>query len=109
MKAITRKMRPILDELRTDLRQIYGERFKSLILYGSHARGEATNDSDIDVVVVIEGLRNPARELSKLSGVVSRISLKYDTLISLCPISPVDFEHRDSPLLLNVRREGVPL
>lgn len=109
MKAITREMRPILDELRADLRQIYGERFKSLILYGSHARGEATKDSDIDVVVVIEGIRNPARELGKLSGVVSRISLKYDTLIALYPISPVDFKHRDSPLLLNVRREGVPL
>lgn len=109
MKAIAREIKLILEELQSDLLDIYKERFKSLILYGSHARGEVTEDSDIDVVSVIEGIENPVTELGKLSDIISRISLKYDTLISLYPISAADFDNRNSPLLLNVRREGIYL
>lgn len=109
MKVTTQKTKPILEELHAEFRRMYQERFKQLILYGSHARGEATADSDIDVVAVIEGIVNPVTELGRLSGMISRISLKYDTLISVYPVSTEDFEHRDSPLLLNVRKEGVPL
>lgn len=109
MKTITQETRPILEELELELRKIYKGRFKNLILYGSHARGKATEDSDIDVVAVIEGIKNPVTELGKLSGIISQISLKYDTLISLYPISTEDFENRNSPLLLNVRKKGVPL
>lgn len=109
MKVIPRGIKPILEELQSELLNIYKKRFKSLILYGSHARGEATGDSDIDVVVVIERVENPIKELGKLSDIISQISLKYDTLISLYPISVEDFQNRNSPLLLNVRREGVYL
>jgi predicted nucleotidyltransferase len=108
-KAISREIRLILQEFQSELLSIYGARFKRLILYGSHSRGEATEDSDIDVVAVIEGVQNPLSELEMLSKTISQISLKYDTLISLYPISPKDFEERNSPLFLNVRREGVSL
>ena len=109
MKEVTQETRPILEELQSELRAIYKGRFKDLILYGSHARGEATENSDIDVIAVIEGIENPIRELGKLSGIISQISLKYDTLISLYPLSLEDFESRNSPLLLNVRKEGISL
>jgi predicted nucleotidyltransferase len=104
---MTEAIKPILEELRLELRQLYKGRFKRLILYGSYARGEATENSDIDVVAVIEGIENPVKELGKLSDLISRLSLKYDTLIGLYPISPGDFEERNSPLLLNVKKEGI--
>ncbi len=78
-----------------------------MILYGSYARGEATENSDIDVVAVIEGIEDPMKELGKLADIISQISLKYDTLISLYPISSEDFKKRYSPMLLNVRKEGI--
>jgi type I restriction enzyme S subunit len=109
MRAATQATRPILEELQAELQQMYGERFHRLILYGSHAREESTEDSDIDVVAVIEGIDNPIVELGKLSGLISRISLKYDTLISLYPIAREDFEKRNSPLLMNVKKEGISL
>ena len=109
MKATNHETKPIIEELQSELRKLYKGRFRKLILYGSHARGEATEDSDIDVVAVIEGVNNPVLELDKLSEIISRVSLKYDTLISLYPISPEAFEKRDSPLILDVKKEGVPL
>jgi predicted nucleotidyltransferase len=107
MRTTTETTKPILEELRSELKQLYKGRFKRLILYGSYARGEATENSDIDVVAVIEGIENPVKELGKLSDLISRLSLKYDTLLSLYPISTSDFEERNSPLLLNVKKEGI--
>lgn len=109
MKTIAQEIRPILEELQLELQRTYKNQFKALILYGSYARQEATEDSDIDVIAVIEGIKNPMIELGKLSNVISLISLKYDTLISLYPVRLEDFENRDSPLLMNARKEGVYL
>ena len=37
------------------LREIYGPRLKRLVLFGSQARGDATPESDVDVLVVLDG------------------------------------------------------
>ena len=107
IKTMAETTKPILEEFRLELKRLYKEKFKRLILFGSHARGEATDNSDIDVMAVIEGIENPVKELGKLSDLISRVSLKYDTLISLYPISTDDYERRNSPLLLNVKKEGI--
>ncbi|MBI4720543.1 MAG: nucleotidyltransferase domain-containing protein [Chitinivibrionia bacterium] len=109
MQPISQSIKPILEELQLELRRIYKGRFQRLVLYGSYARGEATEDSDIDVMAVIAGVENPVVEVGALAGVVSRISLKYDTLISIYPISNEDFEERKAPLFQNVRKEGISL
>ena len=43
-----REIQPILQELKARLQEVYGERLKGLYLFGSYARGDATEDSDID-------------------------------------------------------------
>jgi predicted nucleotidyltransferase len=37
-----------------DLRQLYGQRLRQVLLFGSWARGDATDDSDIDLMVVLD-------------------------------------------------------
>ncbi|MHC4645586.1 MAG: nucleotidyltransferase family protein [Planctomycetota bacterium] len=46
---------PILREFRQKTEKLYGKRLKRIILYGSYARGQATQDSDIDLAIVFEG------------------------------------------------------
>ena len=45
----------ILREFRKAVAKLYGRRLKNVILYGSWARGEATEDSGIDLLVVLRG------------------------------------------------------
>lgn len=37
------------------LKSVYGNRLKAVILYGSVARGTQTEDSDIDIMVLVDG------------------------------------------------------
>jgi predicted nucleotidyltransferase len=97
----------ILREFRDGLEQIYGSRLVRVVLFGSQARDEAEPDSDIDVMLVLQGAVDPNREIERLSSFTSGLSLKHDLVISCVYLSEEDFNNEQSPLMLNVRREGV--
>jgi len=101
------KAKEAIDEFKRELRKLYGGRLKSLILYGSYARGEATVDSDIDLLVVLEGEVYPGEEIDRMIDIITEINLKYNVLISVYPVSEENYEKLNSPLLMNVRKEGV--
>jgi len=98
----------ILREFREELENLYEKRLKGIILYGSWARGDATEDSDIDVLIVLEGKVIPGKEIDRMIDVITEINLKHGVLISIYPVSEKDYSTINSPLLINVRREGVP-
>ena len=102
-----KELNPILKELKTQLTSLYGERLKRLILFGSWARGEAGEDSDIDIVVVLAGDVIPGEEIDRTIDIINDINLKYDVLVSLYPVSEKVYETVNSPLLLNLRKEGL--
>jgi predicted nucleotidyltransferase len=52
------KIHPMLRELKRSLIAFYGPRLKKIVLFGSYARGEATPDSDMDVLIVLESLKS---------------------------------------------------
>ena len=101
-------LHPILTEFKHELHNLYGERLKHVILFGSYARGEARVDSDIDVMVVLRGEVAPGREIDCMIDVITELNLKYSVLLSVVPVAEEKYLRRNSPLLLNVRREGVP-
>ena len=98
----------VIEELKRELIKLYGWRLKNIVLYGSWARGEATEDSDIDVLVVLEGKVIPGREIDKMIDAITEINLRYNVLLSVYPISEKRYHTLNSPLLINVRREGIP-
>mgnify|MGYP001590441891 CR=1 FL=1 len=99
----------ILNELKLGLQATYGNNLKHLFLYGSHARGEATPDSDIDVLMVLEKSNNVWEEIKCNSQFVSEICLKHNVVISLIPIKEIKYNTLRTTLIINVKREGIPL
>jgi predicted nucleotidyltransferase len=97
----------MIAEFQQELRKLYGSQFKNLILYGSQARGNATEESDIDLMIVLTHLTSPGDEILRMGEITNKLNLKYDQLISIFPISEQDFYHKKTPLLENVRQEGI--
>ena len=97
---------PVL-KLRSELERLYGKRLKQLVLYGSYARGTQTPESDIDVAVILEGEVRPGREIDRMIDTITDLNLEFASLISVVPVSEADYSNRHSPLLNNLRREGI--
>ena len=107
-KTVMKAINNITKEFKAEVRELYGKRLKNVILYGSYARGEATDDSDIDMAVVLEGDISPGREIDRMIDIITEMNLKHNILISIYPVSEIDYLALKSPLLMNVRKEGVP-
>ena len=101
--------REILFEIRRELNNVLGEDLDQIILYGSYARGDARPDSDLDVLVVINGEVDTTRLMRQTSELISRISLENDIVISRAFISRERYLNEGSPFILNIRREGIAI
>lgn len=89
---------------------IMDNRLVSIILYGSVARGTNTEDSDVDIALIMHGKLDFDTE-DKLSDFIVDMNLKYDKVFSVIDI---DVEHfrkwiNALPFYQNVEREGVVL
>jgi len=101
------ELRNILSETKKVLEQMYGKELINVILYGSYARGDYDENSDIDILVVLKNLKSTGEEIDRIVDAIYDINLKHNTLISVVPISYEDYKNINSPLLLNVRKEGI--
>lgn len=96
------------------LHRLYGDRLARLVLFGSYARGEARppeaeDASDVDVLVVLRGLKRPAAEALRLGGLHFDLLLEHDVAVSFIPISEERAADPGLPLMVNVNREGIEL
>jgi len=101
------KVKEVVGDFKKEIGKLYGDRLKDVILYGSWATGEATEDSDIDLLVLLEGKVSSGKEIDRMIDVVTDINLKYGVLISVYPVSEKDYLTVNSPLLINARKEGI--
>ncbi|MDO9287154.1 MAG: nucleotidyltransferase domain-containing protein [Thermodesulfovibrionales bacterium] len=97
----------ILSKLKNGLAEIYGSRLHTLNVYGSYARNEGVSGSDIDVALVLDDFEDSWTEIECTGALVSRISLEHNVVISILPIRERHWKERQSPLLINIRKESV--
>lgn len=108
-RRIPPRVAQALIELQEFLAEVYGPRLKGIYLYGSFARGDFHQDSDVDVLIALEGEVAPGQEIDRIGDRVADICLAHNVLIATFPVPESWLQARKSPLLENVRREGVLL
>ena len=110
MSSITIAYQKTVSHLTKRLIEDLGDKVESIVLYGSVARNEAREDSDIDVLVVT---RDDDRKLyDRISKIRTRIDLSNNTLTTLVQISRNELEQHmklGSPFMESVVKEGVIL
>ncbi len=99
----------VLRTLRQKLDQALGPELAQVVLYGSHARGEAHPGSDVDVLVVVKGDVNYPQLMERTSEIVASVSLEYDVVVSRVFASQAQFDGAQNPFFINIRRKGVAI
>ncbi len=103
-------VKQIAKEYKAVLHELYGNELAELVLFGSYARGDEHDESDIDFAIV---LYNPATrgaaELIKTSPIASRLSLKYGMMISSLAVSLHKKQTSAQGVFKNIRKEGVAI
>lgn len=90
--------------------ELFGEKLISVILYGSYARGNYGDFSDIDIMALVDmGKLDLAKYKKSVSSFSSSISLEYDVLLSvkLQDKATFDYWQDDLPYFVNVKKEGI--
>ena len=97
----------IVKQIRQIIRQM--EPTATAILYGSEARGDARADSDIDVLILLDGEKRNLQRESDISGALYDLELKTGTLISPLITLRKLWENRPfkTPFYVNVMNEGI--
>ena len=100
----------VLREVEKASKQIYGNILDRIILYGSYARGDNTEESDIDIMIVLDC---DASEIRKFRGITaemsSDISIEQEVFLSVLLRDKKHFEDNIEflPFYQNIVREGI--
>jgi predicted nucleotidyltransferase len=104
---MSERIRGLLLRLRERLEGAYGPRLCSLYLYGSFAREEQDEESDVDIIIVLDRIDAYGAEVTRTSTLISELSLESGLSISRVFVSQQDWAARESPFLANVRAEAI--
>jgi len=98
----------VANEYKAELRKLYGDELAELILFGSYARGDYWEESDVDFAVV---LRDPdlhaTGEISKTSGISSLLMLKYGIFVSSFHTSFLKKQTSMEGIYQEIRKDGI--
>jgi hypothetical protein len=108
MRSLPPKLEGLLPRLAADLRGLYGGRFQGLLLYGSYARGNAREGSDVDLLLLLKGAVDPVREILFMEPVTWPLSLESGLLLSVMPVSLEAYRKGEGLFLSTVKEEAVP-
>ena len=98
----------INDQFKALMQSIYGSRLDKVVLYGSYARGDFREDSDIDFLVVLKDEKiNTFQEIRETNEQIYDLSLHTSKLISFLPTTLKKYQSYQNPLYINVRNEGI--
>ncbi len=97
---------PVLRFFKDAVTSRLGAHLRQVLLFGSRARGDATDESDYDLLVVVD--RVDAAVIDGIDAIAGQALLDHGVVLSVFPIAQDDrASRRFSPLLINVAREGV--
>lgn len=103
-------LKEILSKIYTEVRRIIDNGVSDIILYGSYARGDFDNESDIDIAVIVDNDRLDLKKYRKdIVSLMSSLSMEYEVVISITCIPLSDFAaYKETlPYYRNIDSEGM--
>lgn len=106
------ELQEIIHSVMKAYRDVFGAEMVEVLLYGSYARGDYEQDSDIDLVAIVHGQRKDLQEkLKRIWDISADLELEHGIIISPTVIPYEEYEKykEDIPYYRNISREGVKI
>lgn len=97
----------VIKKFKIALKKALGRNLVEVRLFGSKARGDAQKDSDIDVIIIVDG---DWHMCDIVYDIVTSILLEEGIFISPKVINKADYDHLykiGTPFIKNVIRDGI--
>ena len=106
--AINPAIEPIVREFKAALQTMYGDRLRDVVLFGSYARGDYEEESDIDLLMILHDDKvDTIAEVFRLSDLSMDFIHRYSKVVSVLPVSYQRYSQSFMPVYQNARREGL--
>ncbi|MCH4166913.1 MAG: nucleotidyltransferase domain-containing protein [Megasphaera sp.] len=105
-------LKKILKTIVACYKQVYGDSLHTVYLYGSYARGDYDNESDIDIVAIVDGNRlELQKKLKEVWDVADELDLEYGVIVSptVIPLDEFNRYKEDLPYYANIAKEGIEM
>jgi len=102
----------ITDRVVQEVKDNFGEKLDKVILYGSYARGDNVDESDIDIMALVDMSSEDANRFDmQMTRFTDRLGMEYDLIVSLLVKDCETFYKflPADPFYQNVMRDGVML
>lgn len=102
-------LKEVFEKMIPGFRSIFGNVLEQVILYGSVARGTQTEESDVDIAVVVQ--RYTEDMYDKMIDLIVDLELGYDKVLSVLLIDHADLKEWGdiSPFYKNMKKDGIML
>ena len=107
-----KSMQQMIENYISALQKIYGSHLKQIILYGSYARGDYTEQSDVDLMILVD---LPETQLEVGADALSELGFYYNVAYDIWVMPIVKninhfrYWNQAYPFYANVVKEGVVL
>ena len=106
------KMNKLLKEIFSKMKILFGDRLSDVILFGSYARGDYDEESDMDIAVVVDSTREDLKSFHQdFVNEMAELAMEYDLVVSFIDIPLKEFNDYKNvlPFYKNIADEGVRL
>ena len=90
-----------------ELRTLYGDRLRQVLLFGPRAHGQGGPESDVELLVVLTALDSAWEELARMDDVLWRHTERTGVTVTALAVSRAEFGRPTTPAVLRARSEAV--
>jgi len=101
------QIQKLTEPIHNRLSELYGKRLRGIVLYGSRARQNAAVDSDLDLLVLLNGPVDLGKEITTIIDAIYPLQLEIDFPIHILPVDEDRFRAQEFGLYRAAKKEGM--
>ena len=106
------RTRTIVLNIEKEMHDIFKDKLRSIILYGSFARNENVTESDMDIMILVDEKEDILKNYEdQITDIMVDMSLEYELVLSLYTQSVQEYEKQEKylPFIKNIQNEGIKI